>query len=148
MRALLQRVAHANVEVDSRIVGQIHRGWLVFLGVGQGDQSEDVDYMVDRIVKLRGFADENGKMNRSLVDIGGSLLVVSQFTLFADCSSRRPGFTRAAAPDLANALYEQACEKFRALHITTETGVFAADMQITLLNDGPVTFWLDSRERA
>lgn len=148
MRALLQRVRHARVEVDSKIVGQIQQGWLVFLGVGQGDHSEDVDYMVDRIVKLRAFADENGKMNRSLTDINGALLVISQFTLFADLTSRRPGFTQAAPPELAKALYEEACQKFRALNLPTETGIFAADMQITLLNDGPVTFWLDSRERA
>ncbi len=145
MRALLQRVQQARVEVDMKIVGQIGKGWLVLLGVGQGDTSQDVDYMVDRIVKLRAFADANGKMNQSIVDVQGELLVVSQFTLYADCKSRRPGFTDAAPPAIAKELYEEACRKLIAANVPVQTGIFAADMQVFLQNDGPVTFWLDSR---
>jgi D-aminoacyl-tRNA deacylase len=147
MRALLQRVQHAQVVVDDDIVGQIKIGWLVFLGVGIGDSSEDVDYIVDRIIKLRAFADDNGKMNRSIIDVDGQLLVISQFTLFADLKSRRPGFTQAAEPALGNELYEEACRKFQSQNVPVEKGIFAADMKVMLLNDGPVTFWLDSRQR-
>ncbi len=145
MRALLQRVVHARVEVDLQITGQIDKGWLILLGVGQGDTSQDVDFIVDRVIKMRAFADENGKMNKSILDVQGSVLVVSQFTLYADTKSRRPGFTAAAPPDLAKQLYEEACSKFRQANVPTETGIFAADMQVTLQNDGPVTFWIDSR---
>ncbi len=147
MRAIVQRVLTAKVEVEKQIVGQIERGWLVFLGVGQGDESSDLDYIVDRIVKLRAFSDVEGKMNLSIDQIDGSLLIVSQFTLYGDCSSRRPGFKQASHPDIARQFYELACGQFRTHGLTVATGVFGADMQVTLTNDGPVTFWLDSRTR-
>ncbi len=145
MRAVLQRVKEAKVEVNGVCVGAIELGWLVFLGVGRGDSEADVDYMVDRIVKLRGFADSQGKMNESVAQVNGSVLLVSQFTLFADCSSRRPGFKQAAEPDIAEELYKLACQRIAACGISVATGVFAADMKVSLLNDGPVTFLLDSR---
>ena len=145
MRAVIQRVRHAAVEVDSQIVGQIDGGLLVLLGVTHGDQAADVDYLTDKILGLRIFNDDAGKMNRSVVDVGGGVLVVSQFTLFGDCrKGRRPSFVNAGPPDLANELYEQMLAKMRAKHQPIASGIFAADMKVSLLNDGPVTLIVDS----
>jgi len=146
MRAVLQRVKEASVTVDGKIVGQIGPGLLVLLGVGQGDTDQDVEWMVDKIPMLRIFEDEAGKMNRSLLDTSKALLAVSQFTLFADTrKGRRPSFTDAMPPDEAKRQYALFCEKCRALGLTVAEGVFAADMQVALVNDGPVTICLDSR---
>jgi len=145
MRAVLQRVAGASVDVDQRCVGRIDRGWLVLLGVAQEDTIADVDWMSDRVLNLRGFEDEHGKMNKSVVEIGGGILVVSQFTLLADCrKGRRPSFTCAAKPALAEPLYRAFANRLAASGLTVATGVFGAMMKVELVNDGPVTFVLDS----
>jgi D-aminoacyl-tRNA deacylase len=147
MKAVLQRVTHASVEVDEEIVGRIQCGLLVLLGAAKGDDESDVRYLVDKIRRLRIFADEQGKMNRSLTDVGGAVLLVSQFTLLGRTSNgRRPSFDGAAPPDLAKRLYEQVAADLRACGTQVETGVFAAHMQVALVNDGPVTFVVDSRE--
>ncbi|NGZ01446.1 MAG: D-tyrosyl-tRNA(Tyr) deacylase [Nitrospira sp. WS238] len=147
MKALLQRVTEASVEVDGRVVGQIHGGLVVLLGVAKGDTEEDVGYLVEKIRGLRVFADDHGKMNRSLTDVGGAVLLVSQFTLLGSTTNgRRPSFDQAAPPDQAKQLYERVAARLREDGITVETGVFAAHMSVTLVNDGPVTFVLDSRE--
>ena len=147
MKAILQRVTHASVEVDGRVVGRIQQGLMVLLGVAKGDDESDAHYLVEKIPSLRVFSDEQGKMNRSLVDVGGAVLVVSQFTLLGRTSSgRRPSFDEAASPEVAKQLYEQVVVDLRAAGIHVETGVFAAHMQVALVNDGPVTFVLDSRE--
>ena len=147
MIALLQRVAHAKVTVDNNITGQIGLGWLVLLGVGKGDSEDQARWLADRVVGLRAFADENGKMNLAVRDVSGSVLVVSQFTLMADCQSgRRPSFTNAAPPDEANRLYEFFADQIRQLQVPVQTGKFGAMMAVELLNDGPVTFWLDSTQ--
>jgi len=144
MRAVLQRVKSSQVKVDGKIVGKIESGWLVLLGIGNGDNREIAEYMADRCMKLRGFVDEAGKMNRSVQDVGGAILVVSQFTLYADCiRSRRPSFDGAAPPVAAKALYETFCETLLKQGVPTERGVFQADMQVSLVNDGPVTFLLE-----
>lgn len=146
MRAVVTRVKHASVTIEERVNGQIGRGFLVLLGVGPGDTEETARKLADKICNLRVFEDENGKMNRNLEQAGGSLLVVSQFTLFADCRSRRPGFTGAARPDTAIPLYQRfmaQCEE-RGFHV--EHGEFGADMQVYSQNDGPVTIWLDTEE--
>lgn len=146
MKAVLQRVTRASVEVDGRIVGRIGAGLLVLLGVAKGDEERDLLYLVEKLHTLRIFADDQGKMNRSLVEVGGEVLLVSQFTLLGDTTKgRRPGFDRAAAPDEARTWYEQAVTRLRAGGVKVETGVFGAHMQVELLNDGPVTFLLDSR---
>ena len=145
MRAVVQRVKKAQVSVDGEVVGRIGRGLMVLLGVAEGDGPEDVRYMVDKISNLRIFDDADGKMNLSCLDVGGSVLAVSQFTLLGDCRrGRRPSFTAAAGPDLANALYEQFVEGVRALGVEVETGVFRAEMEVSLINHGPVTIMLDS----
>jgi D-tyrosyl-tRNA(Tyr) deacylase len=147
MKAVLQRVTSASVKVDGRIVGQIQHGVMVLLGVAKGDGESDVRYMVDKIKTLRIFSDEQGKMNRSLVDVGGAVLLVSQFTLLGRTSNgRRPSFDEAAPPDLGKRLYEQVAAGLREGGTIVETGIFAAHMQVALVNDGPVTFVLDSRE--
>lgn len=153
MIALIQRVSQAKVTVEDestglcRITGQIGPGWLVLLGVGKGDGEEQARWLADRVIGLRAFADDQGKMNRSVKDIGGSVLVVSQFTLMADCQSgRRPSFTAAAPPDEANRLYQFFVEEIRRLGLPVATGEFGAMMAVELLNDGPVTFWLDSSQ--
>jgi D-aminoacyl-tRNA deacylase len=144
MRAVLQRVAQAQVQVDGQVVGQIRHGWLILLGIGKGDTTEIAQWMADRCVYLRGFADDQGKMNRSVLDVQGSLLVVSQFTLYGDCQrGRRPGFDAAASPDVAKVLYQQFCDFARSLGVAVEQGIFQADMQVSLVNDGPVTFHLE-----
>ena len=144
MKAVLQRVLSSRVEVDGAIVGQISRGWLLFLGIGKGDNQEIVEYVADRCVKLRGFSDENDKMNLSVQDIGGSMLIVSQFTLYADCiRGRRPSFDAAAPPAIANELYEYFCDCVSKSGVPVERGIFQADMQVTLTNDGPVTLLIE-----
>ena len=149
MKAVLQRVTSASVEVDGQIVGRIQQGLMVLLGVAKGDAESDVRYVVDKIRTLRIFSDEQGKMNRTLIEAGGALLLVSQFTLLGDTSKgRRPGFDLAALPEEARTLYEQAVGRLRADGLTVETGLFGAHMQVELLNDGPVTFLLDSRRGA
>jgi len=146
MKAVIQRVIRASVQVEGQTVGQIESGLLVLLGVAKGDGETDGQYVVEKIRTLRIFSDEQGKMNRSLVDIEGSVLLVSQFTLLGrTANGRRPSFDEAASPDEANRLYGQVAAGLRDLGTHVETGIFAAHMQVELLNDGPVTFVLDSR---
>jgi D-tyrosyl-tRNA(Tyr) deacylase len=146
MRAVIQRVARASVEVESQVVGRIGAGLLVLLGVAKSDDERDLLYLVEKLQTLRIFGDDQRKMNRTLTEVGGALLVVSQFTLLGDTSKgRRPGFDLAAPPEAARALYEEVVRRLRAVGLTVETGVFGAHMQVELLNDGPVTFLLDSR---
>ena len=146
MRAVLQRVLEAKVEVEGAVVGQIGPGLLVLLGIGQSDQEQDLDWMVEKISLLRIFEDEAGKMNRSVLDTSKAMLAVSQFTLFADTKKgRRPSFLEAKAPDEAQRLYAKFCERSRAAGLTVAEGVFAASMKVSLVNDGPVTICLDSR---
>ncbi len=147
MRAVIQRVARASVRVDDEAVGQIGTGLVVLLGVAKGDGEADCRYLVEKIPRLRIFADEQGKMNRSLTDVDGAILLVSQFTLLGRTDGgRRPSFDEAAPPDDAKRLYEQVAQALRDLGTRVETGLFAAHMQVELLNDGPVTFILDSRK--
>jgi D-aminoacyl-tRNA deacylase len=148
MRALLQRVSRAEVRVGADVVGRIGPGLLVLLGVGHDDDAGTAASMSERVAALRIFPDAEGRTNRSLVDVGGSTLVVSQFTLYADTSrGRRPGFTNAASPDLALALYETFCASLTALGVRVERGRFGASMAVELVNDGPFTIWLDSDDR-
>lgn len=143
MIALLQRVKKASVEVDNQIVGAIDTGLLVFLCAEKGDTPAVGDKLLKKVLAYRMFSDDNGKMNCSVTDVNGGLLIVSQFTLAADTNSgTRASFTPAAASDLARDLYNDWVDKARVLHQTVQTGVFAADMQVSLVNDGPVTFWL------
>ncbi|TLY36755.1 MAG: D-tyrosyl-tRNA(Tyr) deacylase [Nitrospirae bacterium] len=147
MKAVIQRVARASVEVEGKIVGQIRGGLVVLLGVARGDTETDASYLVKKIPALRIFDDENGKMNRSLAEIGGGVLAISQFTLVGDTrKGRRPGFDQAADPPVAQHLYEHFIRQLReTTDLTVETGVFGARMKVELLNDGPVTFILDSQ---
>lgn len=145
MRAVVQRVREAKVSVNGRIVGQIERGLLVFLGVGRGDREEDADHLAAKIPQLRIFEDDEGKFNRSLSDVGGQLLVVSQFTLFGDCrKGRRPSFTEAAEPHRAQELYRRFIATVKGQGVSVATGEFQARMEVALVNDGPVTLLLDS----
>jgi len=147
MRALLQRVSHASVTVDGKVVGQIGQGLLVLLGVGQDDSEVQVKALADKIVYLRIFGDDEGKMNRSLLDIGGEVLVVSQFTLYADTRrGRRPSFTDAAPPVVAETLFEHFKEAIASYGLTVASGIFGASMTIEIRNEGPVTIWLDSEQ--
>jgi D-aminoacyl-tRNA deacylase len=147
MRAVVQRVSSSDVTVDNAITGSIHKGLTILLGVEENDESKDLSYMVDKIPNLRIFEDSAGKMNLSVQDIGGALLVISQFTLYGDCrKGRRPGFTQAARPEKAESLYREFIEQCRALGLKVETGVFQADMQVRIQNDGPVTILLDSKK--
>ncbi|WP_374289967.1 D-aminoacyl-tRNA deacylase [Paenirhodobacter enshiensis] len=149
MRALLQRVSHARVEVDGRITGQIGPGLLILVCAMQGDTEVQADKLAARVAKCRIFRDENDKMNRSVLDVGGSCLVVSQFTLAADTSSgNRPGFSTAAPPDQGNLLYQRFAAALRELSLPVEMGEFGADMKVSLLNDGPITIWMDTADRA
>lgn len=146
MRAVIQRVKESSVAIDGRTVGRSARGLMVLIGVEDGDTDKDLAYVADKVPNLRIFEDENGKMNRSLMDLGGQILAISQFTLLGDArTGRRPSFTAAARPDTAVPMYEALVEKWRSLGIHVETGVFGADMQVSLINDGPVTILLDSR---
>ena len=148
MRAVVQRVSEARVRVDGQVVGEIARGLLVLLGVSGQDTAADVTYMASKIRGLRIFPDEQGKMNRSVEDIQGAVLLVSQFTLYGDArGGRRPSFIQAAPPDTAKALYEDAVRELRAAGVPVETGVFQADMQVELINDGPITLLLDSSKQ-
>lgn len=145
MRAVIQRVSIASVEVDGQIVGQIGRGLLVYLSVGRPDTDKDAEFMAEKLIGLRIFADEAGKMNRSILDVGGEILLVSNFTLHGDCSKgRRPGFDAAAEPATANRLYEKTAQLITDKGVRVAKGVFGAHMQVASVNDGPVTFLLDS----
>ena len=147
MRAVLQRVRRAKVTVDGQLTGEIGVGWLVLLGIAPADTRAEVDWLADKVSNLRAFADDAGKMNRSVQDVGGGVLVVSQFTLYGDCQKgRRPSFTGAAPPAVAEPLYEGFVAALRSLGVPVETGRFGADMQVELVNDGPVTFVLETGE--
>ena len=148
MKAVIQRVKYATVKVDNKIIGECKQGFMILLGVIDGDTENDADKLIKKIPVLRIFEDENGKMNKSLLDIDGEILVVSQFTLAADCShGRRPSFTASAPPDIANELYEYFVGERKTAGVkSVQTGEFGADMAVELLNDGPVTIVLDSKE--
>jgi D-tyrosyl-tRNA(Tyr) deacylase len=148
VRALLQRVSRAQVSVDGEVVGSIGAGLVILLGVGPGDDEGVADALATRATELRIFRDDEGRTNRSLLDVGGAALVVSQFTLFADTRrGRRPGFTAAAPPDQAERLYERFVTALRGLSVTVAVGRFGAEMAVELVNDGPFTIWLDSEDR-
>jgi len=145
VRAVVQRVTQASVEIDGEVVGAIGTGLVVLLGVKPGDDQRAIDFLAEKIANLRIFCDDEGKMNRSLIDVGGAALVVSQFTLYGDCrKGRRPSFIDAAAPEVAEPLYERFVARMREIGLSVETGRFAADMKVGLINDGPVTLILDS----
>ncbi|OQY20401.1 MAG: D-tyrosyl-tRNA(Tyr) deacylase [Desulfobacteraceae bacterium 4572_35.1] len=147
MRAVIQRVSRAQVTVEDRVSGAIERGVVVLLGVADGDSEQDASYLADRIINLRIFEDDAGKMNLSLAQTSGEVLAVSQFTLLADCrKGRRPGFSQAAVAPIARQLYDFFVEQVRARGVDVACGVFQADMQVELVNDGPVTMLLDSRK--
>lgn len=144
MKLVIQRVAEAKVEVENKIVGKIGKGFLVLFGAKEGDTKEQADFLVKKLCNLRVFKDENDKMNLSINDIAGELLIVSQFTLYADCQKgNRPSFTNAAKPDIANELYEYFVEECKKTVKKVEKGIFGADMKVSLLNDGPVTIILE-----
>lgn len=148
MRVVLQRVAHASVTVEEKVIGKIQRGFLLLVGVTHDDAMEDMEYLVRKIVQMRIFEDEEGKLNRSIQDIGGEILSVSQFTLYADTKKgNRPSFSKAAPGDVALKMFEQFNGLLRDTGIPVETGQFGADMKVELLNDGPVTILLDSKTR-
>jgi D-tyrosyl-tRNA(Tyr) deacylase len=147
MRAVVQRVSEGKVVVEGQTVGEINRGLLVLLGVGDGDDDKDLEYMIDKILGLRIFEDENGKMNLSVTDVNGEILVVSQFTLYGDVrKGKRPSFTASAHPDIAEEYYEKFIYRCREKGIKTEHGVFGAHMDVSLVNSGPVTILLDSKK--
>lgn len=147
MRAVVQRVLNSSVSVDGKVVGAIHKGYMLLIGVEVNDNTNDADYIVNKIVGLRIFEDENGKMNLAINDIDGEILAISQFTLLADSRhGRRPSFINAELPDKANELYEYVCAKFRENGLHVEKGIFGADMKVALVNDGPVTILLDSKK--
>jgi len=147
MKFVIQNVNYASVKVDGEIVGKIDQGFMVLIGIAQDDTREIADKLVRKMVGLRIFADENGKTNLSLSDVGGSLLLVSQFTLYADCKKgNRPSFTNAGAPDMANELYEYIIEKSKETIPNVQKGIFGAHMEVELLNNGPFTIVLDSRD--
>lgn len=145
MKLVIQRVSKAKVEVDNKTVGSIGKGFLVLVGITHSDTEKEADYLANKLCKMRIFEDENGKMNLSLKDVGGELLIVSQFTLYADCAKgNRPSFIEAARPEQATPLYEYFCKKCEEQGIKVEKGVFGAHMEVSLLNDGPVTIVLES----
>ncbi len=147
MRAIIQRVKKAKVEVENIVTGEIGKGLLIFLGVGENDTEKDCSYLVDKIANLRVFPDENDLMNLSLIDINGSALIISQFTLLGDCrKGRRPSFAKAAHPEKANQLYEYFIESFGSKGLKIATGIFKEMMDVSLVNDGPVTILLDSKK--
>ena len=147
MRLLIQRVAKGSVTIDGEVVGRVGKGLVILVGVTHTDTEADAEYLANKCVNLRIFTDENGKMNRSLLDVGGGALIISQFTLYGDCvKGRRPGFDNAARPELAEPLYEKFVELVRQLGVKqVETGRFGADMLVGIDNDGPVTFLIESR---
>ena len=148
MRVVLQRVSHASVTVEEKVIGKIQRGFLLLVGVTHDDAMEDMEYLVRKIVQMRIFEDEEGKLNRSIQDIGGEILSVSQFTLYADTKKgNRPSFSKAAPGDVALEMFEQFNGLLRETGVPVETGQFGADMKVELLNDGPVTIQLDSKNR-
>ena len=147
MRGVVQRVKSAKVSVDDEAIGQIGHGIMLLLGVEEDDEEKDLEYMCDKVVNLRIFEDEDGKMNKSLMDVNGSLMIVSQFTLLGDArKGRRPSFIQAARPEKAVPMYEKFIENMKNLNVVTEKGQFGADMQVELVNDGPVTILLDSKK--
>lgn len=147
MKVVVQRVKHASVHVDGELISKINQGFLLLVGVTQGDTEAQAAKIADKVAHLRVFTDENDKMNLSLMDVGGEILSISQFTLYADCKKgRRPSFDKAARPEQANPLYEKFNEMLRGYGLNVGTGVFGADMKVELLNDGPVTIILDSEE--
>jgi len=146
MRVVVQRVKHASVTINGTVNGKINNGFLVLLGVQSTDSEQDVDYLVKKVTNLRIFSDENDKMNLSLKDVNGELLIVSQFTLYANCKEgNRPSFVEAAKPDVAIPLYEYFVSECKKIIPVVETGIFGADMKVELLNDGPVTIIMDSK---
>ncbi len=148
MRCVIQRVKEASVTVEGEVTGQIGPGLMILIGVREDDTEKDLRYMADKVPHLRIFEDEAGKMNRSLLDVGGAILAVSQFTLYGDArGGRRPSFIEAARPQEANALYQRLVESWRAQGVAVETGRFRAHMEVALVNDGPVTLLLDSRKQ-
>ena len=147
MRVVIKRVKNASVEIDGNVNGKINTGFLVLLGIASTDTKQDVDYLVKKVVNLRVFSDENDKMNLSLKDVNGELLVISQFTLYGNCrEGNRPSFIEAAKPDVAIPLYEYFVEECKKQISVVETGVFGADMKVSLLNDGPVTIIIESKK--
>ena len=145
MRCVIQRVTEASVTVEGEVIGKIGKGYMILIGVSAEDGDKDVKYMADKVPNLRIFEDEDGKMNRSILDVGGEILAVSQFTLYGDArGGRRPSFSTAAKPEMANELYEKLVEAWRAQGLHVETGRFRAEMQVALINDGPVTLLMDS----
>lgn len=144
MKLVIQRVKNASVEVDKNVVGKIEKGFLVLIGIKMGDTKQQADYLVKKVCNLRVFEDENGKMNLSLKDVGGKMLIVSQFTLYGNCNDgNRPSFTEAAKPDEAIPLYEYFCNECEKNGIEVQKGIFGADMKVQLLNDGPVTIIIE-----
>ncbi len=144
MKVVLQRVKNASIKVNEKEISKIRQGLLLFLGVGKGDSESQIDWLVNKIINLRIFEDEQGKMNKSLLDIDGEILLVSQFTLYADCSKgRRPSFTQSENPERANELYKTFGKKLAQNNVTIKYGIFGADMKVSLLNDGPVTIILE-----
>lgn len=147
MRFIIQRVQYANVKVDDKVVGNIDKGFMVLIGIEENDNKDIADKMIKKLIGLRIFEDENGKTNLSLADVGGSLLLISQFTLYADCKKgNRPSFIKAGKPELANALYEYIIDKCKESIENVQKGIFGAEMKVELLNDGPFTILLDSAE--
>jgi D-tyrosyl-tRNA(Tyr) deacylase len=148
MRILLQRVSEASVKIEGKINGQIEQGLLLLVGICAEDSQEDIDWLIQKIVNMRIFSDENGKMNLSIQDIQGSILVISQFTLHASTKKgNRPSFIEAARPEIAIPLYNLFIQKLQSSDLKVETGIFGADMKVSLVNDGPVTIWLDSKNK-
>lgn len=147
MRALLQRVSRGSVDIEGATAGQIDKGYVIFLGIGESDGESECEYIVEKILNLRVFKDENGKLNKSLIDINGKALIISQFTLYANCKhGRRPSFIEAAKPDKAIPLYEKFVEIFKNTGVEVQTGEFGAQMSVLIENDGPVTIWLDTED--
>ncbi|GGC86949.1 D-aminoacyl-tRNA deacylase [Enterococcus wangshanyuanii] len=148
MKAVIQRVTEAQVQIEGKVVGKIEQGFMILLGIHETDTNEDVNYLVRKISKLRVFEDDQGKMNLSLQDVGGSILSISQFTLYADTKKgNRPSFIEAARPETAIPLYEAFNTQLKEIGISTETGEFGADMKVTLTNDGPVTIIIDTKDK-
>ena len=147
MRAVVQSAFDANVKVDGELAGEVNKGLLIFLGVGENDYSKDLEYMVEKILGLRIFEDDNGKMNLSLMDVKGDILVVSQFTLYGDVrKGKRPSFSSSAKPEIAKNMYNQFIQRCKEKGLRTESGIFGADMEVGLTNDGPVTILIDSKK--